>query len=264
MRRFIASLAYRAALAAGLFLVPAQEPICLGRTDAEWTAAGYTVIVSNAAVINGTWKNDLIRAGSASSSINAGNGDDVVCAGDGDDTINGGSGDDVLLGGGGNDTLVGGARNDTLVGDSLVDAGPAAPPPGTSRGPGWYCGSCEPDPWGGNVYLFGRRFVVDPGVVGDDRLYTGEGGGGVPPNVGERMIGGPGDDYLEDTDGDTYLHGGAGNDVMIGGPGNDWAACGGGLDAFDGGLHQGGTDPVSGLSAVDGATADCEWVVNVP
>lgn len=241
-----------------------EPPTCLGFTQAQWQAMGYTVIVSNAATINGDWRKNVIIGGSSANTINAGNGDDVVCGGDGDDIIRGGTGHDVLVGEGGSDTIYGETGNDFLIGDRVADDGPALAPSQTPHGPGWYCGACESNWYGDDVYLFGRRYVQVEDGAGDDYLNTAEGGAGAPVNVGEWMYGGAGNDVLIDTDGDTLAEGGSGNDWIELGPGNDSADCGDGTDVADGGLHQGGTDPVSGLSAIDIAEANCETVVNVP
>lgn len=260
MNRIIAAL-----LVGLLFPMPAgangpEPPTCLGRGAAEWQAAGYFVVYGGA----GTWRADVLFGTPGDDVMNGGNGNDVICGGDGDDTIRGGTGHDVLVGEGGDDLVLGETGNDYLIGDRVAYVEDAPAPGLTPHGSGWYCGACESNPQGDDVYLFGRRYVQVEEGAGNDYLHTAEGGAGAPINVGEWMVGGAGNDALIDTDGDTFIEGGPGDDWIEGGPGNDSIDCGDGYDTADGGLHQGGTDPVSGLSAIDIAETNCETVVAVP
>lgn len=243
------------------------EPTCLGRTPADWRAAGYTVIVGTAAnnTIQGTWRNDAIFGLGGDDTIYGNNGDDVLCGGPGDDVLNGGSGINVLVGGAGADLLSGGPKRDEMIGDEVVDRGAAAVPPDEPRPGGWLEGTGRPDPRGEDIYLFGHRFTCDDAGAGNDQMFEAAGGGGEEASVAPRLYGCAGDDWLDGGDGDEYLHGGAGDDTLIGGPGNDWAACGDGTDWFDGGYNQGAVSADGLWAAVDSDYAgDCETVVNVP
>lgn len=246
----------------------APEPTCLGRTPAEWRAAGYTVIVGTPGddTLRGTWRADVLFGLEGNDTLDGGNGDDVLCGGPGEDALTGGPGRNVLVGGAGDDTLTGGPGIDVLIGDDVVDLGPAAPPrPAIPPTPGWYCGTCQDDPWGEEVYLFGRRFAMDPAGAGDDRLSALAGGGGEQLNTPERLYGGGGNDLLDGGDGDEYLHGGDGDDVLIGGPGNDYLYGGPGVDSCDGGLNQGAVNPITGQVAADAAPdGTCETTAGVP
>lgn len=80
------------------------------------------------------------------------------------------------------------------------------------------------------------------GGPGNDRLT---GGGSV---LGDRLIGGTGDDVLNGTGGPDVLYGGPGNDVLIGGSGDDRLYGGSGDDKLYGGS---GDDVLRGEAGSD-------------
>ncbi len=85
---------------------------------------------------------------------------------------------------------------------------------------------------GGNDTVTIGRSVGIPatlrGGAGNDRLM---GGSGV---VGDKLIGGAGDDELWGRAGPDLLYGGSGNDVLCGGPGDDRLVGGSGDDVLKG------------------------------
>jgi Ca2+-binding RTX toxin-like protein len=105
--------------------------------------------------------------------INGTPGNDVIVAGDGNDTINGNGGNDRVCAGNGNDTVNGGTGADFVLGDPGAD---------TIRGDA------------------------------DNDTLVGNAGGGDLNDVGDVIVGGTGDDFVD---------GWAGNDALEGGPGND-------------------------------------------
>ena len=112
---------------ASLPLVVAQSAQSLGPPAATCTSPN--VIVSNAAVVDGTPCDDVITGGAAHQIINGGFGNDTIDGGGGNDTLNGGRGNDDLSGGDGDDTLNGGLGNDILDGggDNDYCAGGGSP-----------------------------------------------------------------------------------------------------------------------------------------
>lgn len=80
------------------------------------------------------------------------------------------------------------------------------------------------------------------GGPGNDRLA---GGGSV---LGDRLIGGPGDDMLSGTGGPDQLYGGPGNDTLLGGTGDDRLNGGPGDDRLNGGA---GNDVLRGEAGED-------------
>ncbi len=117
--------------------------------------------------------------------INGTPGSDVVVSGSGDDTINTGDGDDRVCSDAGADEIDAGLGNDTVFGGPDAD---------TVRG-------------GGN----------------DDTLL-GNAGAGDTNDVGDLIVGGPGNDHLDGWVGDDTLVGGPGDDALRGEAGVDLAS----------------------------------------
>jgi subtilisin family serine protease len=105
--------------------------------------------------------------------INGTPGNDVIVAGDGNDTVNGNGGNDRICAGNGNDSVSGGTGTDFVLGDPGADL---------IRGDG------------------------------DNDTLVGNAGGGDLNDLGDTIVGGPGNDFID---------GWAGNDTLVGGPGND-------------------------------------------
>lgn len=80
------------------------------------------------------------------------------------------------------------------------------------------------------------------GGPGNDRLT---GGANV---LGDRLVGGPGDDVLSGMNGPDVLYGGPGNDTLLGGPGDDKLCGGPGDDKLYGGS---GNDVLRGEAGED-------------
>ena len=253
--------------AGGIMPFSSPEPsTCLGKTAAEWTAAGYAVVVGTDQpnTLNASWRKSVVIGLGGNDTINGGTSDDVLCGGDGDDVLSGGGGINWMVGGPGNDLLTGGPRRDMQIGGGLVDGGPATPPAEPTRPAGWFEGIAPhlPDPWEGRIYAFGKVFDCQDGD-GNDVLTEGPGGAGEESNVPTRMWGCDGDDEINEGDGDGYLWGGRGFDTLIGGPGNDWLSGGEDEDWCDGGLHQGAVNGV--WAAVDSAyDGTCEVAIGIP
>lgn len=244
----------------------ADHPTCLGRTASQWQAAGYVVRVGTYGNdrLSASWRKSVLFGLAGNDILSGSSGSDVLCGGDGDDVLSGGSGINWLIGGRGNDVLIGGPKRDMMIGGDTIDGGPATVPPEPTRPPGWYEGIAPhlPDPWNGRIYAFGHVFDCAPGD-GNDTLDERAGGGGEEPNVGTRLWGCGGDDWLSEGDGDGYLLGGDGDDTLLGGPGNDWGDGGTGTDYCDLGANQGTVAPDGIWKTVD-AAFNCEVVLGVP
>ncbi|MEK9724555.1 MAG: calcium-binding protein [Rhodospirillaceae bacterium] len=245
------------------------EPTCLGKTASEWREAGYATIIGTYGNdrLSASWRKSVLFGLAGNDTLSGSSGADVLCGGDGDDVLSGGGGINWLVGGQGNDRLIGGPKRDMMIGGEVVDHGPASVPPEPTRPPGWYLGIAPhlPDPWHGRIYAFGHVFDCAPGD-GNDELRENAGGGGEELNVGTRLWGCGGDDWLSEGDGDGYLFGGDGDDTLLGGPGNDWLSGGAGWDTCDGGPNQGAVSPVDPVWRTDDSTIDgtCEFVTAVP
>ncbi len=105
--------------------------------------------------------------------INGTPGNDVIVAGNGNDTINGNGGNDRICAGNGNDNVSGGTGTDFVLGDPGADL---------IRGDG------------------------------DNDTLVGNAGGGDLNDLGDTIVGGHGNDFID---------GWAGSDTLVGGPGND-------------------------------------------
>ncbi len=114
--------------------------------------------------------------------INGTAGVDVIVAGDGNDTINTVQSNDRICGDGGNDTINSGGGQDFVLGGSGAD-------------------------------------TID-GSGGDDTL-VGNPGGGSNDDLGDHIIGGPGNDFIDGWFGNDLLDGGDGNDQLRGEAGID-------------------------------------------
>lgn len=251
---------------------PPPPPTCLGRTAAEWQAAGYVVVMGTdtGQTLNASWRKSVVFGLGGNDRLNGGSSDDVLCGGDGDDTLYGGGGINTLVGGRGADELNGGPKRDDMIGGEVINGAPGDPPAFRPRPVGWYQGTdpyypaaTSPDPYGGRLYALGWWFDCDPDD-GADRLIEGAGGAGEEPNVGPALWGCADADYLDGGDGDENLDGGDGDDTLIGGPGNDRLAGGAGEDYCDGGLNQGAVHPSGEWAAVDSHDGTCEVVTNIP
>jgi Ca2+-binding RTX toxin-like protein len=239
-------------------------------------------------VLRGTAGDDVIDGRGGDDDLRGGGGDDVLCGGGGRDLLVGGDGDDVLLGGADGDTLDGGLGDDTFVGGTdprsphedgsdvvtfehsesgvVVDlTAHAAHGQGNdrfadqvwsvtgSRHDDILVGSDRADTLRGYqgsdvVYGLGGDDVLDgngwsPGdenllavADGDDVVVGGAGDDQVEDEIGsDHLSGGPGDDHLEDSSpgrGPNWLFGGRGDDILVidkgtpgdhvdGGPGKD-------------------------------------------
>lgn len=197
---------------------------------------------SDELVINGGFKNDVIRiesvdaAFTARITVNAGPGNDRVDAslltlainasgGSGKDTLTGGTGDDTLLGGNDADCLLGNGGNDSLIGEA-----------------------------GNDKILAGSGNDAVNGGDGNDNLQ-GEAGS-------DSMVGGLGNDSINGGDDDDSLGGEVGRDTLLGGLGND--SLDGGLEndnlqgqAGDDSVRGGdGNDTLTGLTGADTLVGD--------
>lgn len=104
-------------------------------------------------------------------------------------------------------------------------------------------GGFEVNAGGGDDQVTIGRMVGVPvtlrGGLGNDRL----GGGGSA--LGDKLVGGPGDDELIGRSGPDLLYGGSGNDTLFGGPDDDRLVGGPGNDVLRG---EGGSDVLLGGS----------------
>lgn len=158
-------------------------------------APGYNVIISDAAVINGTSGKDYICAGNSTNRIKSGGGDDVIFGRGGDDFIwpdslgsTGSTGDDKVYAGEGDDKVFGEGDNDYIrggIGNDSIDAGA----------------------WGDSPIY---RAVVY-GEAGNDTI---RGTSSWSPLL---AYGGPGKDVLLGSEGPDVLYGNDGNDRIYGG-----------------------------------------------
>jgi Ca2+-binding RTX toxin-like protein len=180
-----------------------------------------------------------------------GDGNDTLDGGDGTDTLNGGAGDDLLMGGSGNDTLTGGAGDDTFVfqagqanGDIIVDfAGIGAGAGDTLVFSGY--GTVAEGATFTQVDATHWQINSADGTVHD--IITLANGASIDPSdyfVGNPVIGGGGNDFIDGGAGDDLLIGGAGDDRLfddtgfnrlLGGPGDDLLSINTSPGVFDGG-----------------------------
>jgi Ca2+-binding RTX toxin-like protein len=223
MRRLLTSL-----VTAGLLLgtsyvvVPAGQAAAPGPDRVRCDGRVATIVGTNGVDrIDGTSGDDVIATLGGGDAVNGRGGDDVICGGPGSDVVKGGPGDDRLLGGAdgtGPDShcqighFIQGDRLVPGPGDDVVDAGYDARQ-------SEYCGA-QPDLVTFRDSRTGIRAHLGrpgtPGVVRADgdrdvirwqRLLAVEGS-----RRGDRIVGGPGVDWL---------YGNGGTDVLLGGEGND-------------------------------------------
>ncbi len=208
--------------------------------------ASFNLIVSDAAIIDGTDGPDLICAGPGNNLINGLGGNDLIFGSEGSDTISGGGGADRIRGGAGDDVITGGPGDDKIAG------GPGDDKIRSGRGH---------DIVNGGV---GADFIQ--GGPGDDKLRGGARSDRIIGGPGnDRIAGGNGNDRLIGQDGDDVLFGGVGDDTITGGAGDDQLRGGGGDDNLDG---NDGNDRSDGRGGSDTCTAEetvnCEPNTNPP
>src|SRR5262245_47397664 len=169
-------------------------------------------------------------------------GDTLDGAGTGRDILRGGNGDDSEFGNGCNDVLdEGNGPNgaDTLDGDAGEPGGP------------FECGGTD------DVVDYSQRNSDLDVSLGDGNDNDGEVGANEQDDVNsgiETVLGGSGDDTIEDFDGDdTFFAGGSGNDTLLGDNGDDCVQGGAGDDTLDG---DNGLDMVDYIDAPNGVTVD--------
>ena len=201
---------------------------------------------------------DVILGYGGNDELFGGDGRDMLIAGSGDDELSGGAGNDWLFGGSGDDSLTGGVGNDLLNGGAGYDVAYfAAGLAGLSFGfsPEGYLQvttagegtdtliDIEAINLGGTEYGFqigtgaGEFMGVDAdnmlvfGGAGDDHIYNN--------GEGSYILGGEGNDFIQDfhwtgwnhwQDQNSVLDGGSGNDTIWGGAGEDTILGGSGND----------------------------------
>lgn len=87
-----------------------------GVVDPELTSIENAIGSPFADVVQGSRKNNVIKAGDGNDKAFGAGGRDRIDGGGGRDRLDGGNGDDILKGRGGNDTLIGGFGDDRLIG----------------------------------------------------------------------------------------------------------------------------------------------------
>jgi Ca2+-binding RTX toxin-like protein len=142
---------------------------------------------------------------------------DFAIAAGGHDALDGGAGNDTLWGQGGNDLLRGGAGADSLYGGMGIDTADYS---GSTAGVtvrlvdgiGFTGGDATGD------RLMGIENLT--GSASADRLIGAD-------NIGNRLMGGDGNDTLDGRSGNDILTGGTGADSLVGGDGIDTASYAG-------------------------------------
>lgn len=189
-------------------LVLADSTVTFSDNNTNGGSFQYTVTGGETAVVDvardtsgavdGSFRNEILIAQSASAAtLNGNGGDDILVGGVGNDVLNGGEGNDILHGGAGNDTLAGGNGNDTA---SYIESGV-----------------------GVNISLLVAA-SQNTGGAGSDTLS------GI-----ENLIGSNSNDTLSGDGNSNILSGLAGNDILVGGGGNDFLIGGLGGDTLAGG-----------------------------
>lgn len=180
-------------------------------TQAQQTAFGgdSKFIMNGSAVDNIIYSSDTyaqymkIMAGAGNDTIYGGDGNDYIDGGIGDDTIFGGGGDNVLLGGAGNDTyLIEGTESGTntindISGNDTVKL--------KEDGEGSF--------GGGNTFAINGSYSAienldASAIYGMNMILNGN-------DLGNRIIGGTGDDTISGGKGSNTLVGGKGNDTYL-------------------------------------------------
>ncbi|MDO9004214.1 MAG: calcium-binding protein [Aquabacterium sp.] len=218
------------------------------RSFVSYTAPDYieTLSLVGGAAIDG-FAHDLgmsLYGNNANNRLIGGKGDDWLQGFKGDDSVEGGDGLDYLSGGVGNDSLYGGEGSDYLVGDEgidLMDGG---------QGDDTYLVDNSADtvveqPNGGGddqvrswVSYTASKHIESLFLIGaaDTNAFAHDEGMFLYGNKGNnRMVGGQGDDWLQDFGGTDTLEGGAGFDTLYGGSGNDTLHGNEGNDYLNGG-----------------------------
>ena len=201
--------------------------IDLSRTGSQGVQADYDTLLNIEGVI-GSSGGDVLKAGSAASTLLGGGGGDSLYGGAGDDLLDGGDGDDQIYAGAGSDKVIGGAGSDTLhliAGAAGLNADLAAL---WSGGQGVVNGSAitgierlgriTASDQADNIVvgsLYADRVELD-GLAGDDTLSGGAGGDLIYGGLGRDSIdGGAGDDFLYVDLDDRLVVGGSGNDIVV-------------------------------------------------
>ena len=116
------------------------------------------------------------------------------------EVINGTAGNDVIVSGGGNDTINTGDGNDRVCSEAGVD---------------------EINAGNGDDLVFGGPDADTIRGQADNDTLVGNAGGGDTNDVGDTIVGGPGNDFLDGWVGDDVLDGGPGDDHLRGEAGVD-------------------------------------------
>ncbi len=226
-----------------------------------------SAVASPATLIGGTG-NDVVVAGSGSSSLDGGTGNNTLIGGSGSNTITGGSGNDTLIGGIGSNLINGGGGTDTFVLAAHVAGTPTKDTLTNSTstnvlsltkfsngltfslaaGSGvaqladsvaGYSLDIASNIFKTVVLGSGNNNVIGNGTLGTT-IVTGSGN--------NTLTGGTGNDTFVGGAGNTVMTGGGGNDVLVGGSGNNTITGGSGNDTLVGGTSSnvlnggGGTD----------------------
>ena len=168
-------------------------------------------------------------------------GDDILFSGEGNDRVIGGTGDDQIDGGQGSDILEGGNGDDVMNGAALEVTTYSQ-----------FFGLDGADDMGGMVtYLPPDDGDFMYGGNGNDTMF---GGGGADFMAGgnddDILHGGNDDDELRGGHGDDILFADAGDDILRGGHGDDTMTGGSGGDTFAIG-HNSGHDTITDWEAGD-------------
>jgi Ca2+-binding RTX toxin-like protein len=170
----------------------------LGITRAQVTGRGRDTLISIEEVVGGSAA-DRLTGNAGANMLDGGAGNDLLIGLAGHDRLYGGLGNDTLIGGAGNDILHGGAGVDLVIYEgaaavrvNLAATGPQATGHGTDR------------------------------LIEIEHIQTGSGHDVIYGNAfSNRIVTGPGNDWLSGLAGNDTLQAGAGNDTLDGGAGDD-------------------------------------------
>jgi len=175
--------------------------------------------------IDGSSKDDYIKADAEDNIINGGAGNDYIKGLGGADTIDLGDGDDIVEGGSGDDILTGGDGIDTLVYSNSLSSVTVNLESAISTG-----ASIGTDTISEFENIVGS--TSGDNLTGDDsatgNTIYGQGGA-------DSIYGLAGDDDLYGGDANDYIDGGAGTDNLYGEDGDDTFVASSGADIIDGG-----------------------------
>ena len=180
-------------------------------TDNNIEFDGYSTKFYGIEHIDGSSKDDYIRADGKNNTITGGAGNDYVQGLGGADNIDLGDGDDIVEGGTGDDTLVGGAGNDTLVYSSSTTAVEVDLSTSTSTGSDI-----------GIDTISGFENIV---ASNSSDTLTGDGQANKIYGLGgdDTIDGGSGEDIIDSGEGDDTVIASLDSDTMSGGEGTDTA-----------------------------------------